>query len=269
MRGVRGKGLLLLLAAGGLTAGCGLSFGPRARYGITFYCPGAGNYDMGDVNIRRGLEAAGYRGQVATFLWTMSFNPAIDQIVRINPILRSRILARYIRQYREQYPDQPVHVIGLSAGTGVAMWAIEALPEGCYVDNVVLLASSLSRGFDAGKALRRIRGCIYVYYSPNDAVLSLPMRVTGTIDGVFTQDPAGLVGLYPPGGPHERIVNIPWRPEFEKLGYYGGHTDCTSPRFVQAEIAPRLMAVRRSDPASDGTSYASRRESAPPGVPAD
>lgn len=262
---VRGVFILLLLAAGGLTAGCGLSFGPRARNGITFYCPGAGNYDMGDVDIRRGLEAAGYRGQVAAFLWTMSFSPVIDQIVRINPILRSRVLASYIRKYREQYPDRPVHLIGLSAGTGVVLWAIEALPEGCYVDDVVLLASSLSSRFDASKALRRIRGRIYVYYSPNDAVLSLPVRITGTIDGVFTRDAAGLVGLHPPGGPHDRIVNIPWCPEFKKLGYYGGHTDCTSPRFVEAEVAPRLMVAQRSARASAGTFFASRQGSAPPG----
>lgn len=269
MRCAKVMGFLLLLAAGGPLAGCGPSFGPNARYGITFYCPGAGNYDMGDLDIRRGLESAGYRGQVATFLWTMSFNPAVDQVVRINPILRAQILAGYIRQYRERYPDAPVNLIGLSAGTGVAMWAVEALPEGCYVDNVVLLGSSLSSRFDARKALQHIRGRVYVYYSPNDAVLSLPVRVTGTIDGVFTQDPAGLVGLYPPGGPHDRIVNIPWRPEFEKLGYYGGHTDCTSARFVQAEIAPRLMGAQRRTAVRLETPYTSRPVSAPPDAPAD
>ncbi len=63
-------------------AGCAPAFGPKAANGITFYCPGAGNLDFGDAGIRAGLERAGYRGQVATLMWTVSFNPAIDQALR-------------------------------------------------------------------------------------------------------------------------------------------------------------------------------------------
>ncbi len=223
-------------------SGCGPSFGPNARNGIVFYCPGIGNFDGGHDRIREGLEQAGFKGEVATFYWTLAPGPLapIDQVVRINPRLRAGILARHIEEYIDKFPGRPVNLVGLSAGTGVAMWALEDLKPGYRVDNVVLLSSSLSSGFDARKALRNVAGKVYVYYSPNDAVLLVPMRVSGTIDGVYTEDAAGVVGLRARGH-GGKIVNIAWRPEFESLGYYGGHLDSTSPRFVQQEIAPRIL----------------------------
>jgi len=230
-----------------LAAGCGPSFGPQAKHGITFYCPGAGNIDFGDQGIREGLRAAGYQGQVATFVWTISFNPAIDQTVRLNARLRAAVLAKHIEEYIEKYPGRPVNLIGLSAGTGVAIWALEDLKPGYQVDNVVLLASSLHYRYDIGKALTHVRGSIYNYYSSEDPILAGPMKIFGTIDGVFFEDAAGAVGLQPPHGAN-RVVNIPWRPEFTKYGYYGGHTDITSPRFVLASIAQHITDASHARP---------------------
>jgi pimeloyl-ACP methyl ester carboxylesterase len=229
-------GVLVLIIA----AGCAPPFGPKAKNGITFYCPGAGNFDFGDLGIRQGLEAAGYQGQVASVLWTVSFNPAIDQRLG-NARLGAIRLARTIEQYCEQFPGRPVSLIGLSAGTGVAVWALEDLKPGCSVENVVLLSSSLWYRYDVSKALRRVKGKIYNYYSPNDPVLGGPMKVFGTIDGVFGEDGAGAVGLRPPGG-SQRIVNIRWQPSFERYGYYGGHTDATNARFVEVYISKHIIA---------------------------
>ncbi|MBU0618182.1 MAG: hypothetical protein KKI02_10730, partial [Planctomycetes bacterium] len=83
-------------------AGCAPMFGPRAQNGITFYCPGAGNFDFGDMGIRQGLEAAGYQGQVASVLWTVSFNPAIDQRLgnaRLGAVRLARTIEHYINKY--------------------------------------------------------------------------------------------------------------------------------------------------------------------------
>ncbi|MFH1747493.1 MAG: alpha/beta hydrolase [Planctomycetota bacterium] len=219
--------------------GCGPSFGPRAQYGVAFYCPGAGNIDFGDQGVRQGLERAGYRGQVASVMWTVSFNPAIDQALRINAHLGASRLASFIKQYIEQYPGRPVNLIGLSAGTGVAIWALEDLDPQYQVDNVVLLSSSLHHKYDVGKALKRVKGKIYNYYSSEDPILAGPMKIFGTIDGVFFEDGAGAVGLHSPTGA-ERIVNIPWQPEFKQYGYHGMHTDVTSPAFVQARISQHI-----------------------------
>jgi pimeloyl-ACP methyl ester carboxylesterase len=247
-----------------LVTGCQRSYGPRADKGVTYYCPGAGNFDMGDAGIREGLRAAGYRGEVARLTWSVSFNPAIDQSVRIISKAGAANLARCIEDYMDRYPGRPVNVVGLSAGTGVAIFALEELKPGYDVNNVVLLGSSLSYNYDVSKALRRVRGNIYVWYSSNDAVLAGPMKVFGTIDGQLGVDGAGAVGLRPRGGADDRIVNTPWRPEFARYGYHGGHLDCTSAGFVRKYVAPHILsgdaASRRS------TAVAMRPESAPPAV---
>ena len=223
-----------------MLTGCTPGFGPKAENGITFYCPGAGNLDAGDLGIRKGLEAAGYRGQVASVLWTVLFNPALDQRLG-NARLGALGLARSIEDYCDKYPGRPVSVIGLSAGTGVAIWALEDLKEGYAVENVVLLGSSLWHRYDVTKALRRVNGKIYNYYSPDDPILAGPMKIAGTIDGVFGDDGAGSVGLMVPDGAAGRVINIRWQPEFRQYGYYGGHTDATRAPFVQTFISRHII----------------------------
>lgn len=224
------------------STGCAATFGRKAQNGITFYCPGAGNFDFGDVGVRQGLEAAGYQGQVASVLWTVSFNPAIDQRLG-NARLGGVRLARTIEQYVDRYPGRSVNVIGLSAGTGVAIWALEDLKPGYRVDNVVLLGSSLWYRYDVSKALRQVNGRVYNYYSPNDQVLAGLMKVFGTIDGVFGEDGAGAVGLHPPKG-SARVVNIQWQPAFERYGNFGNHTDGTRAPFVKEYISKHIMPGR-------------------------
>ncbi len=255
-----------IIALSVVLAGCVSEFGPQAQHGIVFYCPGVANADLGDVGIRRGLESAGYRGQVARVTWSLSFNPVIDQTVRIIAQQGGKRLAGYIQDYMDQYPGRPVNVVGLSAGTGVAIWAVEALKPGYKVQNVVLISSSLSHDYDVSRALRNIEGCIYNYYSANDAVLAGPMKVFGTIDGVYFKDAAGAVGLRVPAGTEGRVINIAWNREFEKYGYYGGHGDGTNAAFVQHVIAQHLL----SPPGAPGpeTALARRPETvAQPGHP--
>ena len=232
-------------------AGCAPMFGPRAQNGITFYCPGAGNFDFGDIGIRQGLEAAGYQGQVASVLWTSGLGPGVDQRLG-NARLAGLRLAWMIEQYVNKYPGRPVNIIGLSAGTGVAIWTLENLKLGYNVDNVVLLGSSLWHRYDVSKALRHVNGKIYNYYSPQDFVLAGPMKLFGTIDGVFGEDGAGAVGLHPPGGSN-RVVNIRWEPAFKRYGNFGNHTDGTRAPFVEQYISKHIMPWETASPRRDKT----------------
>lgn len=243
--------MLVLLGLLGLT-GCAVNFGPQAQHGITFYCPGVGNVDAGDAGLREGLRRAGYPGQVTRFTWSVTFNPIVDQTVQPIARLGAARLAAYIEDYIDHYPGRDVNIVGLSAGSGVAIWAVEALKPKYQVNNVVLLGASLSSDYDISKALPRIRGKIYNYYSPHDAVLTQLMRVACTIDGKIAGEGAGAVGLKPPRGA-ERVENIAWRPEFEKYGYAGGHVDSTSPAFVRQYVARHIL----TDPASPENERAS------------
>jgi pimeloyl-ACP methyl ester carboxylesterase len=238
---------LAILGVGVALSGCATEFGEKAKYGITFYVPGAG-VDLGDAGVRDGLEKAGYRGQVARATWSVSFNPAIDQTVRILAQQGGKRLAAAIQEYLDDYPGQEVNIVALSAGTGVAVWAVEALKPTYKVNNVVLISSSLCCRYDVRRALANVKGRIYNYYSPTDLVLLGPMKVFGTIDGVYLADGAGAVGLKVPPGAEDRVINIPWREEFAQYGYVGGHGDGTNAVFVQHEISQYIIAASDVSP---------------------
>jgi pimeloyl-ACP methyl ester carboxylesterase len=264
-QGMRRSVWLSILVLAPILGGCGPQFGPKAENGITFYAPGAGNFDLGDLGIREGLDEAGYQGQVASVLWTVSFNPAIDQRLG-NARLGGVKLARWIEDYADQYPGRPINLIGLSAGTGVAIWALEDLKEGYSVENVVLLGSSLWYRYDISKALRHVNGKIYNYYSSQDIILAGPMKVFGTIDGVFGEDGAGAVGLHPPHDA-DRVVNIRWEPAFKRYGNYGNHTDGTRAPFVKAYIAKHIISQPTEHAQHDETLARSAEPALPAGHP--
>ncbi|MCG3136894.1 MAG: hypothetical protein HJJLKODD_00732 [Phycisphaerae bacterium] len=229
-----GLGCLLLM-------GCNGGNRQSEPFGKTYFLDGAGNWGFGTAEVPKGLRNAGYRGDVEVFIWTSSLNPLIDQLNILGAAEGAgKRLAEKIRDYKTRYPDKPVNVIALSAGTGVAVWACERLDDESRIDNLVLLGSSISNDYDMSRALHHIDGKVYVYYSPTDSVLST-VEVVGTIDRKTGVKSAGQIGLHPPRGDNGKIVNVPWSESWRKLGWNGGHTDATNERFVQYEIAKRIL----------------------------
>jgi len=244
------RAITKLLAPAILAAlACGCQTGRAAeRYGKTFFLDGAGNWGDGAQGVADGLFAAGYQGDVEEYVWTTSFNPLVDQLNQPAARARSRQLADKIRAFRKRFPETPINVVALSAGTGVATWAIEQLDASTKIDNLVLLGSSISHDYDMTKALKNMNGLIYVYASPHDVVLE-SVRTIGTIDGKRGVDSAGYVGLTPPANMEGRVVNTKWSREWLKYGWTGAHEDCVNPSFVRFEIAKRLL----SDPHQETT----------------
>lgn len=234
--GYLGLGFLLTL---GMCTGCE-THGAAERFGKTYYLDGAGNWGFGANEVPTGLRQAGYQGDVEIYLWTMSLNPLVDQLVTANARFRAAALADKIKGYAQRNPGRKINVIALSAGTGVAIWAIEDLGGKARINNVMLLGSSLSYNYDVRRALRNIDGKIYVYCSRQDSVLEA-VRTIGTIDGKRGVDSAGMVGLHPPGGDNPKIVNIPWSRKWLPLGWAGAHTDCTNQKFVRYELGRHLV----------------------------
>lgn len=221
-------GLLLAASAGGC-------INPKERFGRTWYLDGAGNWGFGVLEVPIGLQKAGYRGQVSNHHWSITMNPALDQTLRFLARGAGRNLGRKITAYLKRNPNADANIIALSAGTGVGIWAIESVKPPYKVNNFIMLGSSLSSKYNMRKALKHMKGNIYVYYARNDPILSGPVRAIGTIDGTF-DDPAGLVGLRGPGVKSGRIKNISCKPKYAALGWTGGHVDCVGRRFVAAEL---------------------------------
>lgn len=253
---VRMRSTIKILLTLCLACVCGCQKRSTAEnFGKTYYLDGAGNWGFGASEVPGGLERAGYHGDVELYVWTMSFNPLVDQLNIAGAKLRASALARKIEEYHERHPDRKINMIALSAGTGVATWAIEGLRGGVKVNNLILLGSSLSHDYNMSRALGNMTGKVYVYHSPYDEVLET-VKIVGTIDGKRGVSSIGAVGLKPPKGMEDRIVNTPWNRSWIRLGWAGAHTDCTNEKFVRYEIAKHILEGE-----IEGTTTPTRRAS--------
>jgi hypothetical protein len=222
----------------------------RTSQGIVYYLDGAGG--GGVVNwasdVRRGLREAGYAGAFETFDWETGLGVIADQEAS-NAYKRhqARKLAEQMVAHHEAYPQAPVTVIGLSAGTAIAVFALEALPADFTVDNVILLSSSLSANYDLTKALRHVGGKLYVTTSQHDPVLGALVALTGPANrGSHTDATLGVEGPELPADASAqtrrsyaaKIRIIPWRPALDRFGDYGGHTGTVAAPFIAHYVAP-------------------------------
>jgi len=224
----------------------------RLPCGNLYYLDGAGG-GTALVNwcggVRDGLHEAGYAGACEMFTWQTGLGAVADQDadVRYKREKAGELAAR-IQEYRKEQPDAPVSLIGLSAGTAVAVLTAEAMSDDCPVDTVVLLGASIGANYDLTKALRHIRGKLYIFTSPNDGVLGLLMVATGTADRQ-PGSAAGITGFVMPGNATEetrklyaeRLVTISWSKDFERAGNYGHHLDNVNKEFIRDHVAPLLM----------------------------
>lgn len=250
-----------------LAAGCSQTLPDRAERmtrGYVYYFDGAGGggaFSNWSGGLKQGLLNAGYDGAGEIFDWNTGGGVVADQESSVE-YKRSKgaECAQKIRQYSNEHPGAPVNIVGLSAGTAVALFTVEALPSNCKVDNVFLCGASVSADYDLTRALQHVRNRMYVFTSDKDAVLSFLVPMAGTADRKET-DSAGLRGFQTPRrmSPETRtqyakLVHIHWKPEFAKYGDLGGHTDALKAPFVQHYMAPLLMEgmARRVQTASSG-----------------
>ncbi len=249
-----------------ISAGCSQQMPDRAERmprGYVYYLDGAGG--GGVVNwaggVRQGLLDAGYNGAGEVFKWNTGRGVVADQEASVG-YKRSKAAecARSILQYARENPGAPVTLMGLSAGTAVTIFVLEALPPTCPVENVILLGASVSADYDLTRALQRVRNRMYVFTSENDAVLAFLVPMAGTADR-SDSPPAGLRGFTMPPRPstetralYAKVAYIRWQAEFVKAGNLGRHTDAVKAPFVQQYIAPLIMAgMARGTQGASGT----------------
>jgi len=224
------------------------------KSGKIFYLDGAGGggpiTDWGR-GVLEGIRMAGNGAEFENVRWQTGLGVLTDQLASVEYKRgEARKLAEKIRQVRREQPTRPVHLIGLSAGTAIVIFALEALPEDCQVDSVTLLASSMSADYDLTQALRRVRGRMNVFMSSKDALLSAVVPGTGSADRKYCGSRlAGLIGfqMLPTADAesprqYRKLATIAWRPEFTRDGNAGGHTDFVAPRFVCNVVTPLLVA---------------------------
>ena len=247
------------LAFGLLAAGCSQSSEPmpdraqRITQGYIYYLDGAGggsalsNWSGG---LKQGMLDAGYPGAGEMFDWNTGMGVITDQDSSVDYKRgKAAECAQLIKQYKNDHAGAPVTLIGLSAGTAVTVFVLEALPTSCPVENVVLCGASIGADYDLTKAMQRVRNHMYVFTSENDAVLSFLVPMAGTADRQEGDVPsAGLRGFQMPTtglasteAAYAKVSYIRWNSNFERFGDFGGHTDALKAPFVQHYMAPLIM----------------------------
>jgi pimeloyl-ACP methyl ester carboxylesterase len=191
-----------------------------------------------------GVESTGMA--VELYDWTAPLGPLFNQRAIGRNRQMARRLARRIAAYHESHPGRCVCLVGHSGGTAIAVWAAEALPHGEQVEAIVLLASSLSPGYDLRKATARARKGVASFHSRRDsALLGAATTLFGTMDGEHTEA-AGKVGFRAAGGrgrgAEGKLVQIAWAPRMADCGNDGGHFSCLAGGFLSAYVSPLLGA---------------------------
>ncbi|MEI7837088.1 MAG: alpha/beta hydrolase [Planctomycetota bacterium] len=208
----------------------------RLGDGLTIVLPGIDGRGLHNENICQALVGAKTPTAVKLYDWTAPGQGLLNQV----DIERNRAaavkLAGHIQEYRQQYPGRPVYLVGLSGGTAIAVWAAEAMPEGQEIDGVILMGSSLSRGYDLTKALANTRRVVN-FHSSQDAFLGIGCAFIGTMDRKFTEA-AGNVGF---AATSPKLTQVPYDPGMAKVGHDGSHLSYCGTGFVMAHVAPLIQ----------------------------
>lgn len=190
------------------------------------HLPGIGGERSIDHSLIRGLREAGIEADYEIYDWThgdigVQALKATDVHQRESKKIADLIAERYKAQ-----PGAPIYLTCHSAGTGLAAWALEQLPEDVKVHSVFMFASALSPTYDLSKALAHVTGKLHVFSSSNDsAVLSVGTKLFGTVDGIKSEG-AGLKGFMKPEAADAALYallvhhpyNVAWATRYGSMG---------------------------------------------------
>lgn len=153
-------------------------------------------------------------------------------------------LAQRLSDWRKQKPDCQIDLIGHSAGGGVILGALGRLDDNLKVNHVILLAPSVSPGYNLVPPLRHVNARIDLFYSSEDVVfLKWRTGTFGTYDNVRSPA-AGHLGFTPnpplPPDLAAKLAQHPYDPNWRELGNDGSHMGPIAHDFVRKIVAPLL-----------------------------
>lgn len=223
---------LYFIVACGLAIGCNVRPATPSAGNITFFVPGA----AGDGPYYDALldECAKDRRHVRVLNWGMpkplcfmnfssrSVHDAAE--AKLAAALSGRLAAD---------PGATIDLIGHSAGCGVILGALARLPNGLAVGRVILLAPSVSPGYDVAPAVARAGGGIDVLTSVNDTTfLEWRCGRFGTYDRIKTSA-AGFGGF---AAKDDRLREYVWTVDDREIGNDGGHYGALARVFVRLVV---------------------------------
>ncbi len=219
----------------------------QTQHGLVWLFPGLVGvpWELGPAY--RGLRAAGLDKEVRFFEWDV---PAPDFFAHLTRSTANEAqaaeVADQIVRYHQRYPEQPIDLVGYSAGGFMAVLVLEALPPDVHVHNVVLAQPDISPTYDLTGALEQVDGQLVNFYCTKDWILSgLFTFVFGTMDREHTGS-AGLFGLdlnvaVPDPAQQAKVQQIAWSPVMAEYGHPGNHMAILGDRWNEYFISPYVV----------------------------
>jgi hypothetical protein len=191
---------------------------------------------------------AGTPAELTVFSWTHGYRRLLlDQIDAAHAREQGKKLAERVRERQMKEPGRRVVVVSHSAGCAVTLAAGEYLPPDS-IDRMILLAPSVSVGYDLRPALRCAREGLDVFCSRKDWVaLGFVTRVVGTTDR-YGAAAAGRNGFRAEGLDEDEVPRLRqhfWTADVAWTGHTGGHHGMHAPTFLHHYLFPMIgVAVR-------------------------
>lgn len=229
----------------------------RLRCGLILVLPGIEGEGFLNHDIAHGLHDAHVPDAIEIFDWTRGRHRMFHNLMGLaRNRQQAALLAQRIRDYQQQYPGSPVHLVGHSGGTGIVAMALEQLDAKQPITAAVMLASALSPDYDLSAALQRTTYGICSLYSPHDFFyLGFGTSTFGTIDRKMRLA-AGKVGFAVPQGlrPADaelyrtKLHQVIWRPEWLHSRHGGGHLGWANRHFCREWLSRIILGHRAGKP---------------------
>jgi pimeloyl-ACP methyl ester carboxylesterase len=189
--------------------------------------------------------------ELSVFQWSHGYRRLwADQTDSQHTRDQGRRLADAILDRKAREPGRRVVLVGHSAGCGVILAAGDLLPIDA-VDRIILLAPSVSTGYDVRPTLWSAREGVDVFCSRKDWVaLGFVVRVVGTTDRYRLSGAAGRWGFQPKGSKalddleSSRFRQHFWTEDMAWSGHTGGHHGVNAPEFVRCYVHPLMLGLR-------------------------
>jgi len=234
---------VLLFAASMLLAGAAR---PPATKPWLLHLNGIGGERMCDHALIEGLAQGGFKADVEFYDWTGG-QIGIEALQgRERHETEARKIADKLAGQFRAHPKTPIYMTSHSGGCGVAVWALELLPDEVKVDYLLLFAPALSPDYNLTKALRHVNKKAYVFSSEYDQiVLGTGTKLFGTIDGQRVEA-AGLNGFVEPdtadAEQYKKLIAQPYKLNWlREYGSAGSHISALGARFSRGYVATLLL----------------------------
>lgn len=239
--------LFTLLLLTFLTCGCE---SPEPTGNVIILVPGVAG-DVGYDALLDGLKDGGVKTPVMKVSWgapsALFFLNFTSQSIHNSA---EEKLSDRIASYAKKNPGARIDLIGHSAGCGVVLGALRRLPDDLHAHNVVLLAPSVSPGYDVANSAKHVTGSINAFHSDQDTLfLSWRTSNFGTYDGIKSRA-AGNAGFDPQTitSLNGKLIDHAYDPSWKELGNNGGHFDCLAREFIHRVVASELKEPSDTPP---------------------